>query len=311
MVRISPQGKHGGWENIPQPLQNRQQWIVMEDKKPVKPASGWQKPSNQLSFEGACRSASTSGGVPAYVLQAGDPFVVVDLDDTGPPYDSGPEVARIVNELDTYTEMSQSGTGLHLICEGTRLPNRSEKGQLEDHGQIEIYDSGQAIVLTGNQVWPFEGVNTGGKLLNEIQREYLPEQNGPVEPNEETPSVPLDEISNGSTRISAKTIKRTLEEYAKDGSEAAQETLNRWNSRAGSALEFPSASEADLGFVAHLAFWCREDARLMDECFRESNRLRAKWDEKHYTDERTYGKGTIETAIRSNSDVFSGHYVEA
>ena len=60
MVRISPQGKHGGWENIPQPLQNRQQWIVMEDKKPVKPASGWQKPSNQLSFEGACRSASPS-----------------------------------------------------------------------------------------------------------------------------------------------------------------------------------------------------------------------------------------------------------
>jgi primase-polymerase (primpol)-like protein len=40
-----------------------------------------------------------------------------------------------------------------------------------------------------------------------------------------------------------------------------------------------------MALVADLAFWCKEDANLMDDWFRASHRMRSKWDEVHYADD--------------------------
>jgi putative DNA primase/helicase len=143
----------------------------------------------------------------------------------------------------------------------------------------------------------------------DIQREYLPEKSESCETEAGRSSYTLDEVSTASVSLGAVDIRQTLEEYAKTGNSKASEVLRQWDSPAGSSLTFPSASEADMSFVANLAFWCREDGSLMDECFRHSNRMRPKWDNPHYKDGRTYGEGTIETAIRTNWQTFSGNYV--
>lgn len=311
MAETPQQGQHSGWGRIPVPLQKRDQWIVMKDKTPIKPRSEWEHPSKELSFTSAYRNAKKLNGEPAYILQPDDPFAVVDFDDVGPPEAVGAEVRDIVVDLDTYTEVSRSGEGLHLVCEGTRLPERSQKGNLDNHGKVEVFDAGQPIVLTGNQIGPFETISEGGDPFQELQRQYLPEQTSAIESSSDRPSTSLKDLSEGSTASNSRDIQRTLEEYAKtdDVGCHAQRALDRWQSPAGSFFGFQSASEADLAFVSDLAFWCNNDAPLIDDCFRKSNRFRQKWDEIHYSDGRTYGEGTIQTAIRSNYDTFSGHYV--
>ncbi|MFB6234919.1 MAG: hypothetical protein ABEH81_00720 [Halopenitus sp.] len=317
--QTTPQGKHGGWSSIPTPLRNRSQWIVTWDKKPVKPSTGWDDPDKQFAFGRARHLAKQRRGELAYVLQADDPFAVVDLDDVGPedPTKVSNEANDIMQRLSTYTEASQSGTGLHLVCEGTRLPDRSAKGDLNDRGSIEIYDGGQYIVLTGDQVGPYETIQDGHQVgdededaLSKLQREYLPSQSNSVETQAQEAKFNLESVSRDSTGVRVEDVRRTLEEYAKQKRRWAQRALDLWDSPANSDYGYSSASEADMALVSNLAFLCREDARLMDDCFRASNRMRKKWNEVRYADGRTYGQGTIQTAIRTNYQKFDGHYVQ-
>lgn len=51
-----------------------------------------------------------------------------------------------------------------------------------------------------------------------------------------------------------------------------------------------------------LAFWAKKDAGLMDEIFRRSGLMRAKWDERHGAD--TYGNLTIKEAVAKCKSVY-------
>ena len=64
-------------------------------------------------------------------------------------------------------------------------------------------------------------------------------------------------------------------------------------------------SSADNALMAHLAFWTGKDAELMDCLFRNSGRMRDKWDEVHDGDGRTYGQVTIEKAVASCKEVYT------
>lgn len=309
--------EHGWGESIPSSLCDRPQWVVTHNKKPIR--EGWNNSENQFSFQQARRMAEHRNGEPAYVLQGNDPFVVIDLDDIGPavPTTVSEEASKIVQQFETYTEASRSDTGLHLVCEGTRLPDRGKKGNLHDQGSIEVFDENQYVVLTGNHIEPYDTIRDGHAIgdkdrdvLVNLQREYLPVRSGTVETEGDRSSFDLETVSSNSVNVTVDDIRRTIKAYAKDGRPEAKRALKRWNSPAGSSCGFPSASEADLGFVADLAFWCRGDANLIDDCFQASNRMREKWHQICYSDGRTYGEGTIQTAVRSNYDTFSGHYVQ-
>lgn len=315
----NPQREHGWWDSIPKSIRKRPQWVVTVGKSPVKPSTGWNEPDKQFSFSDALRLADRPKHEPAYVLHADDPYVVIDMDGVGPdhPTKVSDEAAEIVERLDTYTEASRSDTGLHLVCRGTRLPNRCESGDLDDRGRIEVFDGKHYVVLTGNQISPYDTIRDGHNIgeenedvLRDIQQEYLPTGSDPSTPEPVGSDFDLESISTQSVDLRVEDIRRTMEEYAKGGSDEAQRALDRWDSFSGSDLGFQSASEADLAFTADLAFWCREDARLVDDCFRASNRMRPKWDEVHYKDGRTYGDGTVQTAVRTNYDTFGGNYVQ-
>lgn len=317
--QTAQQGKHG-WGAIPRALRTRSQWVVTDNKEPLHPSSDWNEPEHQLSFERAREFSDRHRGGLGYVLSANDPYIVIDLDDVWPTNQAevSDEAREIVQRLDTYTETSRSGTGLHLICNGTQLPDRSIKGELDDRGSIEMYDGGQYVVLTGQQFGSYDTIRDGHRagddaedILSELQREYLPAQPDLGEKRCSARQFELESISGDSLSLQTEDIRRTLEEYKTAGHQKARRALTRWNSTAGSSRGgFPSASEADMALVADLAFWCGNDAQLIDECFRASNRMREKWTQVHYADGRTYGEGTIQTAIRTNYDTFSGRYVQ-
>jgi putative DNA primase/helicase len=315
MWESEPAREHGVG-SVPEPLRERTQWIVTNHKAPIRPREGWNVPENQLPIDIALVQSKRYIGQPAYVLQSHDPFVIVDLDDVVPEGSSDitQEAQRIVQELGTYTEWSRSGEGLHLVVEGERSLEWGEKGALDDVGEIEIYDRDQYVVLTGNRSNLCERSTEAiredaGDVIADLEREYLPKRTESGRSDESSSTDERASESSNSTGFCAEDIRRTVEEYAKSGSNQAKRTLNRWDSSSGSSVGLSSPSEADLGFASDLAFWCREDAQLIDDCFRHSNRIRSKWDEVHYSDGRTYGDVTIQKAIKTNGSTYSGHYV--
>ena len=73
----------------------------------------------------------------------------------------------------------------------------------------------------------------------------------------------------------------------------------------GDIQGYASASEADLALCSILSFWTNKTPRLIDSIFRQSGLNRTKWDEKHYSDGRTYGQETINRATELCSEVYT------
>jgi len=63
-----------------------------------------------------------------------------------------------------------------------------------------------------------------------------------------------------------------------------------WN---GDITEYPSHSEADMALVGHLYFWTK-DKKATDRLFRKSGLFRNKWNEKHFSNGKTYGQELID-----------------
>lgn len=304
-------GEHGGgWpDTIPAQLRARDQWVVTEDKKPVAPQAGWNDPSKQFGFEEALPIARANNWELAFALRKDDPFIVIDFDHVGPTSELSETIHDWIDELETYTEVSRSGNGLHLIGEGTKLPGRLMNAQLDEQGSVEVFDAGQYVVLTGKSVGPTDEITPGGDDLLDFQRAHLRERGERPDKGstrcKSTEELDLEAVSTTSVSVGQRDIRRTIREYATDGSSSARRALRLWDSTAGSDDRYDSASEADLALCSDLAFWCQEDARLMDRCFRRSSRHREKWDEVHYSDGRTYGEGTIQVAIDTNYETYS------
>jgi putative DNA primase/helicase len=75
-------------------------------------------------------------------------LVGIDLDHARDP-DTGvitPEAQAILDRMQTYTEVSPSGTGLHLFCRG-QLPPGGRK-----RGPIEMYETTRYLTVTGCHV---------------------------------------------------------------------------------------------------------------------------------------------------------------
>src|SRR5690606_27732638 len=91
-----------------------------------------------------------------FVLSPNDPFVFVDLDDpyavdeTGKAKHSDPQkIVELQNTVfqkfgNTYSELSPSGKGLHLIS----LGKLSGKGRRRH--SVEMYDRARFMTMTGN-----------------------------------------------------------------------------------------------------------------------------------------------------------------
>jgi putative DNA primase/helicase len=142
-------------ENIPQELKVRPQWVVWKavgrkpDKVPYSAQDGLKASSTDLltwsSFEEAHETLETGlfSGL-GFVFSSADPFTGIDLDgcvnkETG-------EVAvwamEIVRHFESYTELSASGTGLHIIVRG-EIPNRKKD-------EVEVYSSKRYFTVTGH-----------------------------------------------------------------------------------------------------------------------------------------------------------------
>lgn len=285
-------------ENIPQELKKINQWVAWKavpgkngktDKIPYDPKSQGMAKANDPKTWGTYEQAldfyfsnmDKLAGV-GLELQEKNKLVGVDLDNC---FDEDGDLKEwavsIVEQLDSYTEVSPSGKGIRIFIKGT-LPKNGRK-----KGDFECYTSGRFLTVTGNVV---EGsqltVEDRDKEIKNIHKKIFGEK------KKETKSEPRSE----TTLDDAELIRKA--KASKKGDVFA----HLW---AGSWEGYPSQSDADLALCNILAFWTGKDAARMDSLFRQSGLYREKWNKKHYADGRTYGQATIEKAIAGTSDTYS------
>lgn len=145
-------------QNIPAELRELKQWVVwrMPDKEPrratdPKRLAKSNDPATWSTFEQALAAVEKghAEGV-GFVFAASGPHIGIDLDDcldaeTGELH---PVAAKIVARFVTYTEVSPSGTGLHLILRG-KMPAGAGRVKHFHEQKIEIYPDGRYFTMTG------------------------------------------------------------------------------------------------------------------------------------------------------------------
>jgi putative DNA primase/helicase len=143
-------------ENIPEELKVRPQWLVWHavgekpDKVPYSARTGRKASSTDLmtwsTFVEAMETYERDGyaGL-GFVFCSGDPYTGIDLDNC---VSENGEIAgwalEIARHLDSYTELSASSSGLHIIVRGD-VSNRRK-------GDVEVYSSKRFFTMTGHVV---------------------------------------------------------------------------------------------------------------------------------------------------------------
>jgi putative DNA primase/helicase len=288
--------------NCPNCIRERAQWVVWkyverggkQTKAPINPHNGSLASSTDASTWGtfaeaieACRRNSALAGV-GFVFTADDPYCGVDLDDSvdETTRQVKPWAQQIVDRLDSYTEISPSGSGLKVFIKASKPGARCRKAY--EDGEVEIYDRDRFFTVTGIRPPGFASeVNVRQESLDAVYSLVF----GNDEPGTSAVSnagrgpQPSD---SGSVLLSDDEIIELACQRRSTGMKFQALWNGDWNSH------FNSASEADSSVVFTLAYFTK-DAAQIDRIFRRSQLMRDKWDQKHGSE--SYGQRTIAKAL--------------
>lgn len=137
------------YASLPAELRALRQWTGSRDKRPINPHTGYPASVTDPQSWGSlleARAGQRRHGYNAlsFMFTAHDPFIGIDFDhcvdrDRG----INDRVSRWLCRLDSYSEISGSGTGIHTIARGV-LDAACKTNW------CEMYDRGRCFVMTGS-----------------------------------------------------------------------------------------------------------------------------------------------------------------
>lgn len=271
------------YATIPQELRQRRQWLPHKKKVPQDPKTGknahWQDPNTWRTFAEVikdCGGKRYDGF--GFVFTADDPYFCVDFDHCltdGKITD--PAISEKVTGLKSYTEVSYSGTGLHVIC----------KGELEGnvHKALEMYKKDRFMT--------FSGVSFGEPLPIAEATEYAAKLY-----REQNPTTAATGHTEAPDEPPERTNAEIVAEALKDPEFAKLHTNGDYEGFPLKSNGDPDPSQIDLIYCKKL---CRltKSATQIDEIYRESAICRPKWDERRGRGGTTYGTRTITAAFKA------------
>lgn len=158
------------YQNIPDSLKALKQWAVsrMPDKVPMTTSGTFASSTDSATwntFE-ACRAfAAKKGWGIAFCFTPADSYAVIDLDHVrNPNGETEPWALAVIDNLKSYSEVSWSGGGWHIIVEGS-LP-----GAGLHRGRIEMYDRAKFMTMTGNTVIGMGTLDIERRDLNDLYK---------------------------------------------------------------------------------------------------------------------------------------------
>ena len=229
-------------------------------------------PATWRSFDEAL-AAYEDGKCDGIGFVLGDGWVGFDQDHTGH--------LRYVEMLQSYTERSPLGAGLHTLVKGVK-PAGKCKVKLPNGEVYELYDHGRYFTVTGHVLPQFPpSVEDRVAEIAVLHGSLFPSRHT-------TPS--------GNSLTDAETL--TKAKNSKNG----EEFTKRWNGDL--TLDNNDDSAADFNLCRTLAFWTNRDAVKMDRLFRQSKLMRDKWNTTRGP--TTYGALTIAKAIEVTPNGYQG-----
>lgn len=277
------------YAEVPQEMKELKRWVLWKKvtrdgkntKFPIDAHNGKGAKSNDdttwSTFQDACDGLEEydCDGL-GFMLGGG--YFGVDIDHA---LDNKPLIDEFVNALDSYTEISQSGEGIHIICKGVLPQGQRRKGN------IEMYDNVRFFAMTGNIYEGHCQLHDRTQEIKALHEKYL------------QPSYTFQKESKEERRVT----------LLPNDEEVISKALSSKNNIIFSSLyygqwegAYASQSDADLALCSFLAFWTNKDATQMDRIFRKSKLYRQKWDENR--GEHTYGEITIQKAINGCQNTY-------
>lgn len=301
-----------GFGRVPQELRDRPQWVVWRYAL-TKDKSKWTKvphqalipgrkasstdPKTWATFEEAerafyafreARERDRIDGI-GFVFSKDDPYCGVDLDHSLHPGGGCKHWTHAyLDDLNSYTECSPSGTGVKVIVRGV-LPSEGNKktGIDGDGGAVEMYDRGRFFTITAERFdrWS-KGIEDRADVVNRMHAELFPPKPKPEpkpKPVRKTDALP------GDDELVALAIKYNP-------------AFGPLYVQGDTTRNHGDDSSADFALCTLLAYWFNRDEAAVDRVFRRSALFREKWDERR--GDTTYGALTVANAVAVQTKVY-------
>lgn len=301
-------------ENIPNELKNIKQWVARCKKIPINPRSLYGassvKPEQWGTFDEVLQvqgktaqwydsktKQQVTGTIDGVGFVLAPPYCGIDLDHIINPSTGEiiPEAQDIINSMDSYAELSPSGTGIHIIYKGNVHSDWKNKKHITDTAELEMYQTGRYFTVTGNRFNDVSTVEEREANAEAVYNFYFADNQ---------PIVQSTTHNNSCTAVTPLNLSDSeiIEKARASKNGADFSMLYNGDTSAYNNDE----SRADLALCNILAYWCRKDPQQIDRIFRSSNLMRNKWDRK--TGNSTYGQITIQEAISHCNAVYDPEY---
>lgn len=272
-------------DNIPKEMKDLPNWVLWryrsrDGKKTKIPYSVTGKPAKSndpetwTSFDKAARLMSEYDGV-GFML-GNSPFVGIDLDHCLDTAERKVRAKQLVTDCNTYTEISPSGTGLHIIGKADL-----EKGFRDN--DIEVYPSGRYFTVTGNSFGDALPVGNIQSVVDRLQKSIEGSRTA-------APSQAAIPASPKALPLDVAEIVALARKSKKEGAD-----FSALFDRGDTSKYHYNDSSADQALMNMLAFWTNGNKELMRQIFSESALAqREKWQKRP-----EYQDWTINTALES------------
>lgn len=253
-------------------------WVCHKNKIPIDPKTGKAAKSNDPNTWGTYEQATALLEKDSSISGLGfmfsnSPYVGIDIDHCIQDNKLNKLAKEIIEAIKSYTEISYSGTGLHIICKG-KLAGAGRKNSTLG---LEMYDSGRYFTVTEKTHKDFFVVEERQEAIEQLYQKYFSSEKSETQKKQQQ-IYRLDDEKVVEIASKSQNSNKFLDLYA-----------GNWQN------VYHSQSEADLALCNILAFYTACDGDQMDRIFRTSGLMRPKWDEIHGL--QTYGNATITKAI--------------
>lgn len=168
-------------KNLPSLLKEKKQWVLwkLEEKKNNKKTkvpyqiNGYGAKSNDsstwASYDEVSKILENDNGIYSGIgFMFNDDVIGIDFDHIVQDGVIQPEFREWVEKFGSYAELSQSGTGIHILTLG-KIPGEKRRKE-----PVEIYTKERFFVMTGNLIdEKFRDIKENQPVLEELYKEYF------------------------------------------------------------------------------------------------------------------------------------------
>jgi len=248
------------YDNIPQLLKSHPNWVAWgirsaPPKSPYNPASllsgrlspakaGIRETWSSYHLAAECVKRRLARGI-GYEFDGS--VYGIDLDHVIYDGEITPEAQEIVGKLDSYTEISPSGSGLHIyvFAPGANITRHRKKDCF-----LEIYNTGRYFTVTGNIYGDTKSIETRTSELQAIHDECL------LTDTQRPSAMPRLPPTDNATR----------EHMLQTGLERDKVFKSLWLGQ----RRIGNESADDIALMNKLAYWCSADPSAMIIAFLSS-----------------------------------------